>query len=200
MDGGLRERKKAATRAALGRAAVRLATERGAERVTVEAIAAAAGVSPRTFHNYFPGRDEAIVAPLLDAAHRLVAELRARPAAEPVGEALRAAVRAALLPGGEPEPSRDLLRIVRDEPGLVGRHLCGLLDTQRAIAAIIGARTGTDPSADLYPNLVAGVAAAALRTSADLWLDAPDRDLGALVDEAFALLRTGLPAPHSPGP
>ena len=57
---GLRERKKAETRAALSWAAIRLTVERGFENVKVEDIAAAAGVSPRTFNNYFASKGEAI--------------------------------------------------------------------------------------------------------------------------------------------
>ena len=60
--GGLRERKKLATRQALGTAAMQLAVERGLENVLVEDIAAAADVSPRTFNNYFASKYEAISA------------------------------------------------------------------------------------------------------------------------------------------
>ena len=56
---GLRETKKAATRTALSRAAAEIALMEGPEAFTVAAIAAAAGVSPRTFHNYFPSREDA---------------------------------------------------------------------------------------------------------------------------------------------
>src|SRR5580698_6176379 len=59
---GLRERKKVATRKALGMAAMRLAVERGLEHVLVEDIAEAAGVSARTFNNYFASKYEAICA------------------------------------------------------------------------------------------------------------------------------------------
>ena len=61
-NGGLRERKKAATREALSTAALRLALEHGPQNVRVDDIAEAAGVSPRTYNNYFSSREAAIVA------------------------------------------------------------------------------------------------------------------------------------------
>ncbi|MEZ2122411.1 TetR/AcrR family transcriptional regulator [Corynebacterium sp. CCM 9203] len=58
---GIREAKKAATRAALARCSAELAYERGVEGMTVAAITEAAGVSQRTFHNYFDSRDHALL-------------------------------------------------------------------------------------------------------------------------------------------
>ncbi|EFL37795.1 LOW QUALITY PROTEIN: TetR family transcriptional regulator, partial [Streptomyces griseoflavus Tu4000] len=78
-QGGLRERKKRATRAALAEAAVRLAAEHGAEKVTVEAISAAAGVSVRTFFNYFDTRDDAFVVIDADAGARIRRSVREAP-------------------------------------------------------------------------------------------------------------------------
>jgi len=68
---GLRERKKLKTREALGWAAMRLAAERGLEHVRVEDIATLAGVSPRTFNNYFSSREEAICAVAGERAKRV---------------------------------------------------------------------------------------------------------------------------------
>lgn len=58
---GLRERKRRATRRAIQHAALELATERGFDRVTIDEISHAANVSPRTFFNYFPSKESAII-------------------------------------------------------------------------------------------------------------------------------------------
>src|SRR4051794_40126464 len=91
MPEGLRERKKLTTRQALGRAALRLAIERGPANVRREDIAPAVDVSLRTFGNYFAGKEEAIVSLAVARAAGMVAALRARPADEPIGRALIAA-------------------------------------------------------------------------------------------------------------
>lgn len=192
----LRERKQVATRQALSRAAALLAVERGVEGVTIEAIADAAGVSPRTFHNYFPGKEEAIVAPLTDGAQAVIDALRARPAGEPIWDALREVVREALLPTDTRDETIALLRVVKRNPALVGKQLCGLGEMQRQIAEVVAARTGTHAGRDLYPHLLAGAAGVAMRTAVDLWVDGRSgADLPELIDSAFAQLRAGLPGP-----
>lgn len=77
---GLRESKKAATRSALARAAAELALREGSEGLTVSAISHAAGVSPRTFHNYFTSREEALMEFISERIQNLVAELEDVPA------------------------------------------------------------------------------------------------------------------------
>ena len=76
---GLRESKKHATRRALQDAALRLALERGPDNVRVDDIAEAAGVSPRTYNNYFPSREQAIIAAVTaERASRVAAAVAAR--------------------------------------------------------------------------------------------------------------------------
>lgn len=76
---GLRESKKAATRTALARAAAEIVLHDGADALTVPAITAAAGVSPRTFHNYFASREEALIAFISERVDALSTELALLP-------------------------------------------------------------------------------------------------------------------------
>lgn len=73
-------------------AALRLAVERGLENVTVEDITAEADVSQRTFGNYFSSKYEAICAIGTDRARRIGATLLARPADEPLWDAIAGAI------------------------------------------------------------------------------------------------------------
>ncbi|MCK7642837.1 TetR/AcrR family transcriptional regulator [Corynebacterium sp. P6145] len=72
---GIRETKKATTRAALARCTAKLAYEQGVEGMTVAAITAAAGVSQRTFHNYFDSREQALLTFIESSMEKLGAKL-----------------------------------------------------------------------------------------------------------------------------
>lgn len=79
---GRRAEKKAATREALQRAAARMFEERGFQNTTVKDIAAAAGVTERTFFRYFPSKEDLVYSEVLDLLPPLQAEIRSRPAEE----------------------------------------------------------------------------------------------------------------------
>ncbi len=142
---GLRERKKLATRQALSWAAMRLAVENGLANVLVEDIAAAAGVSPRTYNNYFASKEAAICAIVADRAVLVRTVLAGRPAGEPLADAVLAAVMAPYdLPG---DPDRDWVtrtRLVLAEPALRGEFLKAMIAMERALAEGIAQRLGTD--------------------------------------------------------
>lgn len=70
---GLRERKKQRTRATIVDVAARLCSQQGYENTTVDQIAAAADISPRTFSRYFPNK-EAVIGALIEDTSEHVAE------------------------------------------------------------------------------------------------------------------------------
>jgi AcrR family transcriptional regulator len=187
---GLRERKKAATRAALSWAAIRLTVERGYDNVKVEDIAAAAGVSPRTFNNYFAGKGEAIVSRHLDRLRRGADELRARPPGEPLWTAITEAALAQV------EPGHELVALPVADPALQGDMLRAGALAEAELAAAVADRTGTDLHRDMYPHLVAAAVMAAVNVAQAHFLRAqPPVPMEQLLTDAFARIAAGLPAP-----
>jgi AcrR family transcriptional regulator len=188
---GLRERKKAATRQALGLAAMRLAVQRGLDNVLIEDIAAEAGVSARTFSNYFASKHEAICALAMDRGARIGAALRARPPGEPLGDAIMNAILEQFA-AAEQAPDRvwiDGVRLAVSSPALQGEHLRTQYATQRALAEAIADRTGADPVTDMFPAVMAGAAASAMHVAMDRWLHAdPPTALAPLVRQALSQL------------
>ncbi|MBB4965803.1 acyl-CoA-like ligand-binding transcription factor [Saccharothrix violaceirubra] len=192
---GRRDRKKRRTRADLVRAAVSLVEERGFDRVTVEDISAAAGVSARTFFNYFTGKEEAVVGPDPEAGPRIRAHVLAQPDDVPTLQAVRSALLAEIADEGADE--RALLsvrmRIVQADPGLLARVFAGGRRTEEHLVTAIAERTGL-AAGDAYPLLLAAAASAALRCAMTRWATT-DRSLPDLLGEAVDLLAVGLTDP-----
>lgn len=199
MTTGLRERKKLRTRHALGAAALELAVRHGLDGVTVEQIAEAADVSPRTFFNYFSSKEEAVVAADVERARATAERLAARPADEPVLTSVRAVVREMV--DGADARARDWVRqvrLVRANPALVPHQLAAYAAMEQQFAAVIAERTGLAAD-DLYPALTAAAVMSATRTATTRWLASDGAtDLVAWLDEALDLLEAGLGHPPPP--
>ncbi|MGV9779748.1 TetR/AcrR family transcriptional regulator, partial [Streptosporangium sp. NPDC003464] len=151
----LRTRNRRATREAISHAALRLAVEQGPNGlalVRVHDIAAAAGVSPRTYNNYFSSREEAICAFQADRSRRAGEALRSRPADEPLDQAVIAAVIELYT---DPEPDKAGLRMIMSTPELEGEALKAFTMAEGPLAEAIAARTGTDAGRDLFPSVTA---------------------------------------------
>jgi AcrR family transcriptional regulator len=198
---GLRERKKAATRRALGIAAMRLAVERGIENVLVEDIAAEVGVSARTFNNYFASKYEAICALAVERARFTGAALRSRPPSEPLMEAITNAMIEPYT-GGEFAPDKEWIagvRLVVCSPALQGEYLRAQYAAQQALAEAIADRMGTDVSTEMFPRVMAGAVTAAMQVALERWLLAdPPTALIPLIRLALSQLRCPLPASATP--
>jgi AcrR family transcriptional regulator len=190
---GLRERKKAATRQALHDAAVRLAIESGPDRITVEAIADEAGVSRRTFSNYFGSKEEALMHGDLQRIRSLIASVRARPPAEPAWAALTAAADDFHRELGELDPrwvARS--RLVRSHPTLLAAQVQTFATAERELAAEVAGRAAEPDPSGVRARMTAAAFLVALRVSVNLWLDAPPgTSLGDLVRQALATAGRG---------
>ncbi|MGY0234254.1 acyl-CoA-like ligand-binding transcription factor [Longispora urticae] len=182
---GLRETKKAATRRALSLAALQLAKEHGLDNVRVEAIAAAAGVSPRTYNNYFSSREEAICALGIDRAERLGAHLRDRPAVESLAVAIRRAL-AEFHAGAEPD--REMIMLIMSTPTLAREFMKASAVGEKTFADAIAERIGQPPGR-LDVTVLAGAVYAASRVATKHWLR-PGRTRPFIenLDEALRLL------------
>ncbi|MEO3811463.1 TetR/AcrR family transcriptional regulator [Sphaerisporangium sp. B11E5] len=166
----LRARNRRATREAISHAALRLAIEQGPHGlalVRVTDIATAAGVSPRTYNNYFSSREEAICALQADQARRLGEALRSRPAGEPFDQAVIAAVIELYT---DPEPDKAGLRMIMQTPELEGEALKAFTMAEPPLAEAIADRTGTDVTRDLFPAVTAAAVAGAVRVAGRHWL------------------------------
>jgi AcrR family transcriptional regulator len=203
---GLRERKKVDTRRALSDAALKLAFEHGLDDVTREAIANLAGVSLRTFNNYFTGKYEALAYRQTERMRRSVEALRRRPPDEPLWTSITEAVLEPLDAdfdemGGHDEgiPTRRELAEVRKllmRPEIRGAVTRDLFEEW---VSVIAERTGIDPARDMYPRLVAGVVRAVGDAAMDAYVTAdPPVVFTALVRQGFADVAAGLPEPNHP--
>ncbi|MBL7261821.1 TetR family transcriptional regulator [Paractinoplanes lichenicola] len=189
---GLRERKKAATRQALHAAAMRLAIEHGFDRVTVEAVADEAGVSRRTFSNYFGSKEEALLYGERQRITLLIEQVRARPAAETTWAALTAAAEQFYLKLGDLDPHWVAQsRLVRAQPALVAAQVQTFAALERDLSAEIAARSGDDPGS-VRVKMTSAVFLASLRVGLHIWLDKPPgTNLWELVSATLAEARRG---------
>ncbi|GAA1584072.1 TetR/AcrR family transcriptional regulator [Actinoplanes couchii] len=174
QEQGLRERKKAATRQALHEAALRLALELGPEHVTVEAVADEAGVSRRTFSNYFTNKEEAFF--YGDRLRmRMIADLlRSRPADESPWTALTEAAREFYAQRGELDPEWITRgRLIRRHPALAAAHVQTFAATEHDLSAEVAARLKDQDPLGVRAKLLAATFLAVLRTSLTVWLEHP---------------------------
>lgn len=195
-DLGLRERKKQETRRSLVLAALRLVEAHGLDDVTVDAIAEAAGVSPRTFFNHFGSKEDAILGVRADEMSALRDELAGRPVEEAPLEALRNTF-VTLVERIDEEPTEWACRLalVEADPRLHDRFAGTFARFERSLREVVADRLGLAPDHG-YPELVVASALVAARVAMQRWqATGGRRDLPDLVRESFAVLEGGLAPP-----
>jgi AcrR family transcriptional regulator len=199
---GLRERKKARTRASLREHALRLFREQGYRDTTVEQIAAAAEVSPSTFFRYFPTKEDVVLQDDMD--ERVLAAFDRQPPELAPLAAIRAAMRETWnsFTPAEWEQIAQGAQLSMEVPEIRARSMNEFARTINAIAAALARRTGRRAD-DIRVRVAAGAVVGAMMAMFlpeglegapllpdphDIGPQAADR-----IDEALALLEHGLP-------
>lgn len=191
---GLRERKKARTRRTIEAAALDLFERSGFYGVTIDEIASAADIAPRTFFHYFGTKEQVVLAELEARLGRVVAGLAGRPTDESPWSALRSTfMEVAADHVAHREQHLRRLRLVHSTPALAAANLEMQARWERTVAAEVATRLGVDPARDIRPALLAGSAVTVVRAAMALWVSNDGRDdLPDLVANGFDLLAGGL--------
>ena len=190
---GLRERKKARTRASIQEHALRLFREQGYTATRVEQIAAAAEVSPATFYRYFPTKEDVVLQDDLDVL--TLGALEAQPPGLSPLAAIRAAVAAARagFTIEERERFRQTTALTLAVPEIRARALDEFARTIDVTAAVLAKRIGRKPD-DVAVRALAGAIFGVILATTLPVLDQGETDLDAIftsVDAGLAQLEAG---------
>jgi len=191
---GLRERKKQATARALHETAVAMVATEGLDGVTVEQICSQVGVSPRTFFNYFPSKEDAVTASMpVPPGDDLLATFEAGgPTGDLVAD-LGAMVTAHM--AGHATTVDNLAahhRLMHREPQLLGRWRSALHAIEQRFAHAIATREGCQVD-DTGVVVLAAMTSAGIRTAMRRWVaDGGEPGIDVHVDEVFTLLADSL--------
>lgn len=170
--GGARAEHKRETRAAIENAAWRLFARQGFDETTVEEIADAAGVAPRTFFRYFETKEAVLYGSWRDELTEFCARLHDRPPAEPPLVALVTCL-AEMVDLLEADAAELLQRTrIKIRSRRVGSYRDLVIGPawSDAVSRVLGERLGVDPDLDVRPRLYAGIVSVALDTAADVWI------------------------------
>ena len=188
---GLRERKKAKTRAAIQAEALRLFREQGYDATTIEQIAEAAEVSESTLFRYFPTKEELVLWDEFDPL--LIEAFRAQPPEVSPLPALHSAFRTVFeqLSPEQWDEQRERTALILTVPDIRGAVLDQLAGTIEQVAELVAERAGRRPE-DLEVRTFAGAVIGAMMAVMLPATESPDADWFGLIDAVFAHLQSGL--------
>ncbi|WP_285248219.1 TetR/AcrR family transcriptional regulator [Pseudarthrobacter sp. efr-133-R2A-89] len=201
-----RELNKAATRQAITDAALELLRAKGPGNFTVEDIADAAGISRRTFFNYFSSTDAALASIVHGFLDTAIQQLRLRPADEPMLESAQAA----LVALADPEavaPLAELFTLTQQSPLMAHSELEAWDHCRAQVFAVARERLAGTPGGqdELYVHALAGSIISCGKAAMEVWFSrrGPDLTAGSLTElrqlliDSIALLGTGFAPPAS---
>jgi AcrR family transcriptional regulator len=188
-------RKRDVVRAELARVAIDLFARNGFEAVTIEEIARAAGISPRTFFRYFPSKDDIVLELASRLQDRLLAAFEARPEHEGAVEALRRAyVATSTVAPADRDRVLQIGRILGSSPALRSASYGRPWADGAPLVGRVAARMAAGPP-DPRPRIIVAAMAAVATTEWHAWVDdGGTGDPAERIDTALGALERGLAA------
>lgn len=185
-----RRARGARNRAALVDSALELFARIGYDATTIDQIAAAAGVSRRTFANHFPSKDDVLFDGYAERLEEVVNRFRGNPnrslwsgLADGSGAVARSILE-------QPRRYLERARLYADVPALRARMLRINEEWIDGMAVEVARRLGVEQGADVRPRLVATLVNGANRAAIEVWVASRGRaDLQGLMTDAIELLR-----------
>ena len=191
----LLERRRADLAREIRHAALQLFDQRGFDMVSVQDIAAAAGVSPRTFFRHFGSKDDIVLDYQRSLDDRLVQALHDRPADEGAATALRNAfVETSHVRPEDHDAVLVRVRVLAASPDLRARARGERGENLPRLADALAERMGVSAARDQRPLIVAAGMQAVAVAVWERWTAAgeprdPSRAIGAALDELMDGLR-----------
>jgi AcrR family transcriptional regulator len=189
----LREIGRDAVRARITEIALDLFAEHGFDQVTVDQIAAAAGMSGRTFHRYFPAKEDVVVGEPEQWGEFVRDAFAARPADEPVWESLLASFEAfvdLLAQKGRVQRGKFAMRVLVSTASLRARNLEKHQLWGRMLAPLVAARLADDGDTALRAEIIVQAALACLDVAFTTWANVDDdTTISELLERSFGMLR-----------
>ncbi|MGI5460300.1 mycofactocin system transcriptional regulator [Streptomyces sp. CA-249302] len=192
-------RRPSTSRSELERHALRLFAERGFDEVTVEDIAAAAGIGRRTFFRYYRSKNDAVWGDFTGELRRMREVLDGHPPETPMMDALREAIvdfnrlDAAQIPW-----HRLRMRLILEVPTLQA-HSTLMYAEWRAVVAEFAARRLGQAADALLPQVIGHACLGAAVAAYEQWLRQDGSDLAGFLDEALRVLAPGFGEPPPEG-
>lgn len=190
---GLRERKKMLAREAIEEAALRLFHERGYENTSIEDIAEAVVMSPRTFFRYFASKEDVVFASWQEIVDTVVVFLSQLPQDASLYAILSAVLdHISTIFQARQERSLIMYQVVMTTPVLIPPYLYLLTSLEQIIHPIIIQRWNMQQD-DQHMMLVIATTITSFRVTLQSWLqDGAEEDLPTSVHENMEKLRDGL--------
>ena len=188
MASSLQSRKQQLVRDAIYDAAIELFAAKGFDETTVEEVAAAAGISRRSFFRYFESKDDLLAQNVVNYGKALVAGVEACPASFSSIEVVRATVVAGAKYAATQPRTRQTIEIAAKSASARQAHQSRLIEVEDSLAHAFAARTRNEPKEGMKPRLLASLTLLIMNRAIMSWFRNEHHDLSAAYRQVFAQL------------